>query len=322
MISIAIATLNRADELRLTLESMRLLDVRGIEAFEIIVVDNGSSDETESVAAEFEETFAGRLRYCRCGEQGLSHARNRAIAEARFPIIAFLDDDVQVHPGWLRTLADAYASGNYAAVGGKAYLIYPHARPRWLSDRDEGLLSKVDHGEQRRIASAEELFGLNLSLRREWLDRVGLFRTDLGRTGTRLLGGEETELLGRMSRAGATLLYEPAAVVGHRVAPERLRRRWFLSRIYWGFRSEAQFMPDDEVGWRGLARMGWYAGRAIGACGVALGCRGPRSPQLFAAAKRLAAAAGKAIGIAGRMRANWRSGGHESFAPSLENSQC
>lgn len=322
MISIAIATLNRAEELRQTLESMRSLDVRGIEAFEIIVVDNGSIDETESVAAEFKETFAGRLRYCRCGEQGLSHARNRAIAEARFPIIAFLDDDVHVHPGWLRTLADTFASGDYAAVGGKAYLIYPHARPGWLSDRDERLLSKVDHGEERRIASAEDLFGLNLSLRRDWLDRVGLFRTDLGRTGARLLGGEETELLGRMSRAGATLLYEPAAVVGHRVAPERLRRRWFLSRIYWGFRSEAQFMPHEEGGWHGLARMGWYAGCGVAACGAALVCHGPHSPEMFAASKRVAAAVGKAIGIGGRLRANvWRIA-RESFAPSLENSQC
>lgn len=322
MISIAIATLNRADELRPTLESLRSLDLRGIEAFEIIVVDNGSIDHTAEVVAAFQEAFAGRLRYCRCLEQGLSHARNIAISEARFPIIAFLDDDVHVHPEWLRGLVDAYASGEYAAVGGKAYLIYPRARPRWLSDHDERLLSKVEHGDERRIASAEDLFGLNLSMRREWLDRVGLFRADLGRTGKRLLGGEETELLGRMSRAGAKLLYEPAAVVGHRVAPERLRRRWFLSRIYWGFRSEAQFMPDEEGGWRGLARMGWYAGRGLAACCAALVRHGPRSPEMFGAVKRVAAAVGKAIGIAERIRANGRRATHESCAPALENAQC
>lgn len=319
MISIAIATFNRADELRLTLEGLRALDLHGIETFEIIVVDNRSTDNTANVVAEFQDAFLDRLRYCRCVEQGLSHARNMAIAESRFPIIAFLDDDVQVHPQWLRALFDAHASGDYAAVGGKADLIYPHSRPRWLTDRDEGLLSKVDLGNERRLATADDLFGVNLSLRRAWLDRVGLFRTDLGRTGKRLLGGEETELLGRMSRAGASLLYEPTAVVGHRVAPARLRRWWFLSRIYWGCRSESRFMPDDEAGWHGLARMGWYAGKAVGVTGAALLRYGPRSPEFFAGTRRIAATVGKAIGIAGRMRANWRREGHESLAPSLEN---
>ncbi len=317
MISIAIPTYNRAEELRLTLESLTRLKAAEIE-HEILIIDNHCSDSTADVVESAAGRFSDRLRRVVELKQGLCHARNRAIVEARGEIVAFLDDDVEVDPAWLQALASAFSCGDYAAVGGKAYLIYPQMRPAWITDRDEGLLSKVDHGADRRPAKADELFGLNLSFRKEWLRRVGGFRTDLDRVGTLLLSGGDTELLERLERAGGSLLYEPAAVVGHRVAPERLRRRWFFSRLYWGFRSEARYMPDEEAGWYGLARMNWYAGRAACATVASLLRHGARSPECFAAAKRIAASVGKAIGIAGRLLAD-RRGCREPLAPSLEN---
>lgn len=318
MISIAIPTYNRADDLRLTLESLTRLETAGIE-HEILIIDNCCSDSTAEVVEIAAGRFSGRLRRVVEMKQGLCHARNRAIAESRGGVVAFLDDDVEVNPSWLQALASAHSAGDYAAIGGKAYLIYPHERPAWVTNRDEGLLSKVDHGPDRRPAKADELFGLNVSFRKEWLRRVGGFRTDLDRVGKLLLSGGDTELLERLNRAGGQLLYEPAAVVGHRVAPERLRRRWFLSRVYWGYRSEARFMPDDEGGCYGLARMAWYTGKAAGATVAALLRHGARSPECFAGAKRIAASVGKATGIAGRIRASWWRGSHEALAPSLEN---
>lgn len=318
MITIAIPTYNRADELRLTLESLMRIRSAGVE-HEILIIDNNCSDSTAQVVETAAGRFSGRLRRVVEMKQGLCYARNRAIAESRGHLVAFLDDDVEVDPNWLEALASAHSVGLYAAVGGKAYLIYPQMRPAWITDRDEGLLSKVDHGPDRRPAKADEIFGLNVSFRKDWLRRVGGFRTDLDRVGKLLLSGGDTELLERLNRAGGQLLYEPAAVVGHRVAPERLRRRWFLSRVYWGYRSEARFMPDHEGGWYGLARMAWYSGKAAGATVVALLRHGPRSPECFAGAKRIAASVGKATGIAGRLRANWWRSSHEALAPSLEN---
>src|SRR5262245_39953584 len=128
-ITITIQTYNRADELRTTLRSLATIDTKGAPEHEVLVVDNNSSDHTRAVVEELSPTFGGKLRYVHESRQGLSYARNRAVTEARHEIIAFLDDDVDVDVNWLRNLAAAYEGGDYAAVGGRAYLVYPTARP-------------------------------------------------------------------------------------------------------------------------------------------------------------------------------------------------
>src|SRR5579862_9670819 len=101
-ISVTIQTYNRAAELRRTLESLARIDRTGATEHEVIVIDNNSSDHTREVVEAFHEAFAGLLRYIREPRQGLSHARQRAVAEARHEIVAFLDDDVDVDAHWLR----------------------------------------------------------------------------------------------------------------------------------------------------------------------------------------------------------------------------
>src|SRR5262245_60987260 len=95
-ITITIQTYNRADEVRRTLWSLSKIDTRGVPPYEVLVVDNNSDDHTPSVVREFSSAFGSRLRYVSESRQGLSHARNRAITEARYEIVAFLDDDVEV----------------------------------------------------------------------------------------------------------------------------------------------------------------------------------------------------------------------------------
>jgi hypothetical protein len=116
----------------------------------------------------------------------------------------------------------------------------------------------------RKAAGPDELYGLNLSLRKDWLDRVGPFRTDLGRIGSCLLSSEEEDLLDRIARAGGRLLYEPNAIVGHRVLPERLRHRWFWSRSYWEQRGIARITPAEEVSAYQLLRRSWHVPLAGG----------------------------------------------------------
>jgi len=299
-ISVTIQTYNRAEELRATLRTLAHLETSEQDDYELIVVDNNSSDHTPQVVRDAAPSFGGRLRYIHESRQGLSHARNRAIAEARYEIVAFLDDDVSVDPAWLRNLAGAFSSGEYAAIGGRALLVYPSTRPAWLGDRTEGLLTKMDYGMEPREALADELYGVNLSIRKKWLGSHGGFRTDLGRVGKCLLGGEETELLERIAAAGGKLLYSPSVLVGHRVAPDRLRRRWFWSRCYWGYRGHARVTPPSELRPLGIFRWSVRVMRSLLSIGRATMTHGPSSEECFYQTRVFASRLGYWVGLIGR----------------------
>jgi glycosyltransferase involved in cell wall biosynthesis len=304
-VSIAIATFNRATELQLTLITLTRLQAHEVDDWEIVVVGNNCSDETANVVASFIPEFEGRLRYVEEFRQGLSHARNRALIEARFEIIAFLDDDVDVDPYWLDALVKTFRAEDCAAVGGRAYLVYPHGRPQWLSEKREGLLSKVEHGTLRRRAMPDELFGVNLSFRREWFERVGNFRIDLGRTGTCLIGDEDVEMLERIAAAGGNLVYEPAALVGHRVAPSRLSRRWFWSRCYWGKWGAARTEANPISPLVLLRWSTWLLLRTSGSLWKEAIGHGLQSPEVFYQTTRWASHLGTWVGSILRL---WRRG--------------
>jgi glycosyltransferase involved in cell wall biosynthesis len=307
-VSIAIATYNRAGEVARTLDSLARVDARLAEEYELILVANNCTDDTAAVAAARAPEFGGRFRYVEENRQGLSHARNRAIAESRFEIVAFLDDDVEVDGAWLNALVTAFKIEGCAAVGGRAYLIYPEGRPAWLNDTSEGLLTKVECGPERRPADAEELYGVNLSFRREWLDRVGPFRAELGRVGTSLIGDEDVDMLRRVAEAGGRLVYEPAAVVGHRVAPARLRKSWFWSRSYWGNLGATRVIPVDGVTLRSLRRPTYQVARTTCLLFRESWRHGPRSSQTFFQTTRLAGHLGTWAGTAERLLDRWRPG--------------
>ncbi len=299
-ISVTIQTYNRAEELRRTLASLARIDRAGVTDYEVIVVDNNSNDHTGAVVAPFHEAFSGLLHYVRESRQGLSHARQRAVAESRYEVVAFLDDDVDVDVQWLRAMEAAHARGEFAVVGGQARLVYPAPRPRWLAERSEGLLTKVELGDQARLAQPDELFGVNLSVRKSWLEQVGGFRTDLGRMGSCLLGSEETDLLERIVHAGGRLLYEPGALVGHRVPADRLRRRWFWSRCYWGARGVARQIPESQVSAYQLLRASWHIALSCGKGSAALLTQGPASEEAFYHSRILASRLGYWVGLARR----------------------
>jgi glycosyltransferase involved in cell wall biosynthesis len=300
-VSIAIPTYNRAEELRRTLRGLARVDACAGEDYEVLVVGNRCTDHTAAVAAEMAPAFGGRFRYVEEEMQGLSHARNRALAESRFEVIAFLDDDVEVDPNWLGALVAAYRAEDCAAVGGRAYLVYPRPRPRWLGEQVEGLLSKVEGGGRRRTAEPDELYGVNLSLRRDWVERVGPFRTDLGRVGNSLAGDEDVDLLERIVRAGGRLVYEPGAVVGHRVAPGRLRRVWFWSRCYSGYLAATRRIDDRELTLRTLRRPTYLLARHAWGLLRASWRPGLHSPEWFYRSTRVVGLAGTCIGTAGRL---------------------
>jgi glucosyl-dolichyl phosphate glucuronosyltransferase len=298
-ISIIIATYNRSDELARTLCSLAAIDFSESVKCEVLVIDNRCTDATEKVAAEWAAKFPAPLRLVKENRQGLSHARNRGIEAARYDVIAYLDDDVDVDRHWLKAMTAAHAEEKYAAIGGRASLVYPGGRPDWLGDADDGLLSKVELGDQRRIVGPDDIYGVNLSFQHRALVDAGGFRTDLGRVGTNLIGSEEFEILSRIAASGGQLLYEPAALVGHRVPLSRLSRRWFWRRCYHGLRGAVRALPEEEVNPSELARTGVRTLRAAGRAARLLGH--PRSQEFFHETVTVAAGMGRCVGMFSRL---------------------
>ena len=141
--SVIIATYNRAEELGKTLESLMNLEVSG--AWEVIIVDNNSRDNTRDVVVEKAKSFPVSLRYLMEKEQGRSAALNAGILAAQGDIIAVTDDDVRVDPLWLQNAEHALAQLHCDYLGGKALPIWSGPLPDWLPRR-EG-----KHGRRARL---------------------------------------------------------------------------------------------------------------------------------------------------------------------------
>ncbi len=238
--SVIVCTHNRSASLHATLQSLAGLQAPGDLAWEALVVDNGSTDRTAETAAGFRPALP-ILRYLYEPEKGLSRARNAGIRRARGSVLAFLDDDVRVDPRWLQALRDAYRRYPAACVSGRVLLAPELCRPAWWDARFDAPLGKFDRGSSVMLSTqaggALLGIGANISFRRDVFERHGLFRTDLGRQGSKLLMGEETELCARLRRHGELIVHYPDALVLH--APDVTRftkgyvRRWYFRIGEW-----------------------------------------------------------------------------------------
>jgi glycosyltransferase involved in cell wall biosynthesis len=228
-ISAVVCTRDRATWLKETLASLLEQSLPHNE-YEIIVVDNGSGDDTRGAV----EVLGGEVRYVHEPVVGLSHARNRGVREAMSDLVAFIDDDAFAVPEWLQSLYEGFQGpARPAAIGGKVELTPIDERVHRLPPNAKGFLGELDLGsETKQISFPVVPFGLNMAVRRQVLLELDGFSTRLGRHGTSLLSNEEVEFFRRVNEAGGVVLYEPRAVVRHRVAPERLTSRWMLRRSF------------------------------------------------------------------------------------------
>ncbi|MFD1957525.1 glycosyltransferase [Paenibacillus thailandensis] len=230
--TVAICTHNRAADVEEALLSLMRQDFA--EPFEVIVVDNRSTDHTKQVVQD-----AGRLTtipivYVYEERLGLSVARNRAIREARGDYILFLDDDAVACEGWISGIVSLFESDpRIGCIGGKIEPAWEGEEPNWLLPENRTLYTILDYADEIvEMQKPAMPFGANVSFRMSVFDAMKPFREDLGRVGSNLLSSEETELIDRI-RASYTVYYTPYAWVRHKIPRSRISRKWLLRRIYW-----------------------------------------------------------------------------------------
>lgn len=234
-LSLIIATYNRSAQLAETLRSVAEQQAPRGE-WECVVVDNNSTDDTAACVARFAaEHPALALRCVRETRQGLSHARNRGIAESRGEVIAVIDDDERIVPGFVGAYLDFFdACPEAAAAGGPIVAEYPTGRPRWMSRWTERpIANPMEFGPKARPFPAGRIpGGGNMAFRRSTVGRIGAFDPALGRTGRRLIGGEESDFFERMRRCGLEVWYVPGAVMYHIIPAEKLTDDYFRRLCY------------------------------------------------------------------------------------------
>lgn len=248
LISVIVCVYNGEDRIAAALDSLQDLDY---PAYEVIVVDDGSTDATRSVVASYPyvKLVAGE-------HAGLSVARNTGAAVAQGEILAYTDDDCEVDRQWLYWLAKGYAEHGWDACGGPNIPPEPFEEDEAVVAAAPGAPSHVMLDDQR----AEHIPGCNLSVTKQAFERIGGFRA------TYRVAGDDVDFCWRLEAAGLRIGFHGAAFVWH-------RRRTSLMRYFkqqWGYgKAEALLMRDfpekfsrgHGARWEGCV----YTGAAVGA---------------------------------------------------------
>ncbi len=244
--------------------------VAGVEALaaqtrppdEVLLVVDHNPDLLAALRAD--PAFAGVDVVANTGPRGLSGARNTGVALATGDVVAFLDDDALPDTTWLERLTAPFADPAVAVVGGHVEPWWLEGRPRWFPGEFHWVVGCSWTGLPAAAAPVRNVIGASMAFRAEMLQGLGGFSHAIGRVGRNPVGCEETELCIRLRRVhpDAVVLYEPAAVVRHRVPGWRGTWRYYRQRCFAEGRSKAvvsRLAGADQ----GLASERTHAARTI-----------------------------------------------------------
>jgi glycosyltransferase involved in cell wall biosynthesis len=219
-ISVVICTYNREKFIGKALDCLDRQTLAR-ERFEILIIDNKSTDHTAGISRQFIATHPGlNVRYFLEENKGLSYARNRGLQESSAPIITYIDDDAEVVPGFLETIL-RFMEGHPDAigVGGRVIPKYSEsAEPPWMNSYLSGFVGKVDYGGEPRVYHTPMKYpaGCNMTYRASRLLEVGGFNNQL------TFRSDDKHIYYLLSRISPEIYYLPAATVYHNIDRERL----------------------------------------------------------------------------------------------------
>jgi glycosyltransferase involved in cell wall biosynthesis len=240
LITVAICTFNRAESLRLTLDSLAEMRVSRDLSWELVIVNNNSTDHTDDVIGEYVDRLPVRRDFE--PRSGKSNAQNRAIDVAKGDYIVWIDDDVLVDVGWLTAYMGAFRYWPEAAVfGGRIIPRYEAPVERWVIESEAvlgGPYAIRDFGDHVYPLSAEDEdhypFGANWAIRATE-QRAFRYDPELGPVANRYRTHEEYDVIQRVLGSGATGYWIPDAMVEHRIGRNRQTVR-YIAAYYenWG----------------------------------------------------------------------------------------
>lgn len=257
MLSIIVCTYNRDKYLY---GALNCIAENGypIDAYEIILVNNMSTDNTENECLRFRQNYPEvNFRYVIETNQGLSFARNRGIEESRGETLLFLDDDSYIQPNYLAHLQrQLNLHPDTDAFGGKIDPVFESGEaPKWLSKWNYSWVSAIDMGEKVCQFKGKAFpIGANMGIRKAMLDKIGVFNTQLGRSKKNLMGGEEKDLFERIRQQGGNIFYFPDVVVQHVIPPSRTTKE-YVKRLGEGVGRSERIRTLGVSKWKYLRRV-------------------------------------------------------------------
>jgi len=234
--SIVIPTYNRATLLPNLLDSLSKLRIPTDTEWEIIIVDNNSTDSTKDVVDRHIKQKRLPLRYIFEKEQGASNARNKGIRESKGEIVAFLDDDETVDENWLAALHEGFDRFQCAGLGGKTVAQWTFPAPEWYTTegpfRIVGAVVTHNLGDGNLDYPVGKLLpgSGNMAVKKDCFQKYGFFRNDMGPIGDEYNFSEDTEFCARLIKGGERLVYWPKALAYNRVHQERATKEYL--RLY------------------------------------------------------------------------------------------
>jgi glucosyl-dolichyl phosphate glucuronosyltransferase len=240
--SVIVPTLNRSALLRETVSSI-ILQTFTVDQFEVVVVDNGSTDNTRKIVESLIENHPRhQIRYVYEPEPGLLAGRHRGTHEAVGDLLIFVDDDIEAVPGWLTAIVAGFDDAQVQLVGGRNLPKYEIDPPAWIESFWEPAsggghycwyLSLLDLGDEKRRIVPNYIFGLNFAIRRQALMDLGGFHPDRMSGDLEQFGGDgETGLSMAAEARGFVAMYQPAATVYHATPADRMTKGYFVGRSY------------------------------------------------------------------------------------------
>jgi len=232
-VSVVLATRNRAGFL---VDALRCLTAQECDArYEVVVVDNASTDSTADAIREWSRRDA-RIRSVAEPTVGLSRAKNTGIRAAQGRLILFTDDDVVLDEGWISAYVRFFSQGHDSmTIAGGPVLPIPadlSQWPSWVCPQARPDLPSLFYGDlERALTRFEWLWGANMAAPKEVFAALGRFEETFGR-GAQLDTFEDVELVDRLRDAGGSAWYCPDAAIHHRVDPRKTRPRVMLLNAF------------------------------------------------------------------------------------------